>query len=140
MLFAYASSSVADARHRLAEDLRRRQVRRSTVDDAVLVLSELVSNAIKHARPLASGKIAVSWEVVGEVVRIAVTDGGSSTRPTPLHPSISALGGRGLSIVSTVAREWGVDDGPPGTTVWAELRLTGRRLPPPAATQGCCPA
>jgi two-component sensor histidine kinase len=129
MLLAHASSSVADARHRLAEDLLRWHVRRSTVDDAVLVLSELISNAIKHARPLASGKIAVSWVVGGEVVRIAVTDGGSNTRPIPVHSSVSALGGRGLSIVSAVAREWGIEEGTPETTVWAVLRLTGRRTP-----------
>jgi two-component sensor histidine kinase len=103
----------------------------STVDDAVLVLSELISNAIKHARPMASGKIAVSWDVGREVVRIAVTDGGSNTRPTPVHSSESALGGRGLSIVSAVAREWGVEDSVPGTTVWAVLRLTGHRAPIP---------
>jgi anti-sigma regulatory factor (Ser/Thr protein kinase) len=131
MLLAHASSSVADARHRLAADLQRWKVRRSTVDDAVLVLSELISNAIKHARPLASGKIAVSWDLGCEVVRIAVTDGGSNTRPTPVHPSASGLGGRGLSIVSSVAREWGVEDTAPGTTVWAVLRLTGYRPPLP---------
>jgi len=127
MMLACASSSVADARHRLAEDLHRLRVRRGGVDDAVLVLSELVSNAIKHARPLESGEIAVVWEITGELVRVAVTDGGSSTRPVPIRPSRSALGGRGLGIVSMLANEWGVDYAPAGRTVWAVLHLAGRR-------------
>lgn len=95
----------------------------------MLVLSELVSNAIKYARPLNIGKIIVNWHIKFDSVWVGVTDGGASTRPIPMRPSVSALGGRGLDIVSTLAREWGVHDGADGTTVWAVLRLTGRRHP-----------
>ncbi len=124
MLLRYASSSVADARHRFAADLRLRRIQEPAVGDAVLVLSELVSNAIRHARPLSSGKIVVTWDIADNVVWIAVTDGGSDSRPVSVRPPVSALGGRGLNIVSMLAREWGVEDGARGTTtVWAQVGL-----------------
>jgi two-component sensor histidine kinase len=96
------------------------------VDDAVLVLSEILSNALKHARPLDSGKVRVSWNVRGGALELEVTDGGGATRPHPARPSLSALGGRGLGIVSSLVADWGVRQMPGETTVWAVLPLGGR--------------
>lgn len=130
MLVDHASSSVADARQHLARELDRLHVARAAIEDAVLVLSELISNAIKHARPLGSGQVAVKWKIMDgddRTVWIGVTDGGSHTRPVPERASASALGGRGLSIVSVLSRDWGVEDGAPGTTVWAVVGLVSRR-------------
>ncbi|EST37546.1 hypothetical protein N566_12465 [Streptomycetaceae bacterium MP113-05] len=116
------------------------------VDDAVLILSELLSNACRHARPLsrttgaAEEFVQAAWSCArsGEVT-IAVTDGGGPTRPLPSKPSVTARGGRGLAIITSLAMEWGVDehlgaagrraaraDGalgprPAGVTVWAVL-------------------
>jgi anti-sigma regulatory factor (Ser/Thr protein kinase) len=122
----YASSSVRAARRRLAADLDERGVRGPLVDDAVLVLSEILSNALKHARPLDSGKVRVSWNVRGGALELEVTDGGGATRPHPARPSLSALGGRGLGIVSSLVADWGVRQMPGETTVWAVLPLGGR--------------
>jgi hypothetical protein len=79
--FPYSLESVGQARRILGGDLRRLAVAPPAADDAVLILSELVSNALRHARPLAGGKIRVAWWMEdSRVLRIAVTDGG---RPEP---------------------------------------------------------
>jgi anti-sigma regulatory factor (Ser/Thr protein kinase) len=121
VLLPHASASVRSARRRLAADLARRGVPPQVVEDAVLVVSEIVSNALKHARPLTSGKVQVAWDVPAGAVEIAVTDGGGPTRPYVQMPSLSSLGGRGLGIVATIAADWGVEQTPDGTTVWAVL-------------------
>jgi two-component sensor histidine kinase len=129
MQLPHAPSSVGLARRRLSDELAEHRVPRPTVDDAALVLSELLSNALKHARPLESGRIEVRWDVlVDGTVVLAVTDGGSTTRPVVGRPSVSALGGRGLGIVAALASDWGVDGPVPGmTTVWARLPVDDKR-------------
>ena len=77
----------------------------------MLVLSELVSNAVKHAAPLPSGEIAVRWEVLDDLLHIEITDGGAGTRPHASVAALSALGGRGLDIVRTVSTQLGGDRG-----------------------------
>jgi anti-sigma regulatory factor (Ser/Thr protein kinase) len=127
VLLPYASSSVRAARRRLAADLAERGVTGPLVDDAVLVLSEILSNALKHARPLDSGKVRVSWDMHAGSLELEVTDGGGPTRPRTARPSLSALGGRGLGIVTSLVSDWGVRQVPGETTVWALLPLSGRR-------------
>jgi anti-sigma regulatory factor (Ser/Thr protein kinase) len=90
------------------------------VDDAMLVASELVTNALRHGRP----PIALSLTQLPDGVRIAVADEGEN-RPAPAlnMPTIDRPTGRGLLIVAATVRRWGItphDDGP-GKTVWAEL-------------------
>lgn len=118
------SAGVAAVRHRLCDDLVRRGLSPRLVDDAALVLSELLTNALRHARPLDGGSVEVSWAVTGSEVEVAVSDGGAATRPVAGHPPATALGGRGLSIVADLAEHWGVVDRPGRTTVWA--RVTAR--------------
>ena len=109
------------ARHAFADQLEAAGVRPEDRDDAMLVLSELVSNAVKHAAPLPSGDIRVRWEVLDEVLHIEITDGGAGTRPHASVAALSALGGRGLDIVRTVSTQWGVTEGEDCVTVWAEV-------------------
>jgi anti-sigma regulatory factor (Ser/Thr protein kinase) len=133
----HSSVSVRQARADLASALYERDVIGSLVDDAVLILSEFVTNALRHARALNSGTIRVSWELTGEgLLRIEVTDGGGTTRPStkPYSMSVSAHAGRGLEIVDRLADRWGSqrEEGGDEYTVWAELavraRHAGRRL------------
>jgi hypothetical protein len=56
-------------------------------------------------------------------VRIFVVDGGSATLPTLLNPPPMAIGGRGLSIVRTLSRDWGVQETGSGNTVFGVLNL-----------------
>jgi anti-sigma regulatory factor (Ser/Thr protein kinase) len=133
----HSSTSVRQARAQLAAALYERDVLGSLVDDAVLILSEFVTNALRHARALNSGMIRVAWELTGEgLLRIEVTDGGGTTRPStkPYSMSVSAHAGRGLEIVDRLADRWGSqrEEGGDEYTVWAELavraRHAGRRL------------
>ena len=117
----YAPASVAVARKRLAADLDAAGVVHAAVGDAALVVSELLSNAIRHARPLPGANVQVAWAVGNGSVEVAVSDGGGPTRPYPAHASVSALGGRGLDIVEYLSKTWGIRADPAGLTVWAIL-------------------
>jgi anti-sigma regulatory factor (Ser/Thr protein kinase) len=119
----YASSSVRAARRVLVTYLDRRGVKTARIDDAVLVLSEILSNALKHARPLREGYLRVAWTIRDGVLEVAVTDGGGPTRPHPTRPSLSSLGGRGLGIVTSLVDDWGVRQSRGESTVWAALPL-----------------
>ncbi len=106
----------------------------SVVDDAVLILSELLSNACRHGRPLGraeigDGDIRAAWRVdkAGRLT-VEVTDGGGPTRPIPATPSVTARGGRGLNIITALAQEWGVRDSASGeVTVWVIVTEGHRR-------------
>jgi anti-sigma regulatory factor (Ser/Thr protein kinase) len=117
----HAPSSVSMVRRRLCAELLDSGVYQEVADDAAVVVSELISNALRHARPLPSGEIRVAWTWQGDLVQLAVSDGGAPTEPRRSHAALSSLGGRGLSIVSTLAEGWGVLHGDEETTVWATL-------------------
>lgn len=121
VLLPYAPASVAAARWRLSADLRHAGVFTAAVGDAALVVSELMSNAIRHARPLPGSLVEVTWALNGGSVEITVSDGGSATQPRPASPSLSSLGGRGLAIVDHLSCRWGVSTEDARTTVWAVL-------------------
>ncbi|MFI9269827.1 ATP-binding protein [Kitasatospora sp. NPDC052896] len=205
MAVPHGPASVGAARRRLRRDLGDREVPDTVIDDAVLILSELLSNSCRYARPLAplldldggvgeeflersddlrnsaesepnetdaaaqaaeaaeldallvgapvgarhavrraarraadargahsahrapsapedQGGVLVRWQVHPDGrLTLEVTDGGAATRPQPARPSLTAKGGRGLSIVGRLAADWGVRDAPGEVTVWAAL-------------------
>ncbi len=204
MAVPHGPASVGAARRRLRRDLGDREVPDTVIDDAVLILSELLSNSCRYARPLAPlfdldggdveelsepaedlaksrqsaqesgaaeaaaaaeeaaalnallvgapagrprrvparraegqggtgrqdgpgdgedpGGVLVRWQMHTDgLLTLEVTDGGAATRPLPASPSLTAKGGRGLSIVGTLATDWGVRDAPGEVTVWAAL-------------------
>ena len=88
-----APASVPVARRRLTEELLEVGVFDAAISDAALVISELLSNAIRHARPLPGSWLQVTWIVAGDSVEVAVSDGG---RPDPSPPGAGAglLAGR----------------------------------------------
>ncbi|MDT7550156.1 MAG: hypothetical protein QOE84_2550 [Actinomycetota bacterium] len=93
-------------------------------DDAVLAVSELVTNAILHADPpfvvrLARGESGVRLEV----------EDGSRTAPVRPLASTETMTGRGISLVDAVAQRWGVDQLPDGKVVWCELSPTSGHTP-----------
>jgi len=120
-------ASVSEVRRTLVEDLEQRDVSAAVVDEAEIVASELVSNAIRHARPLSDGMLRVHWKVKAGVVEVEVTDGGGETTPRPAPRTIWASSGRGLRIVRSLAHEWGVTEDRNGSTVWASLGGPSRR-------------
>jgi anti-sigma regulatory factor (Ser/Thr protein kinase) len=130
LMLPYTASSVGVARRRLIADLADAGVFETTACDAGLVLSELISNALRHATPLPDATVRVAWRLDGDCLEIAVSDGGGPTVPAVNEPGSSAIGGRGLGIVDRLSLRWGVatakdgeTDGDGETTVWAELAL-----------------
>lgn len=91
------------------------------VDDARLLASELVTNALIHAGTL----VHVQVEMRGGVLRVSVDDEGSPGSDVPTggdFPDLRlSVGGRGLAIVSILAHRWGVEPLPAGKRVWFEL-------------------
>ncbi|MHA3704556.1 ATP-binding protein [Jatrophihabitans sp. YIM 134969] len=88
------------------------------LDDAVLAVSELVTNAIVVAHE----RICLTVELLDGLARIAVYDDGPGD-PVTKPSSPDRPDGRGLSIVEVIAARWGVRLQPPGKWVWAEFPL-----------------
>lgn len=90
---------------------------------AELILGELAANAVTHGR--VSGRdFRLLLYVVGDTLRIEVTDTRGDRLPCPQHSAIDAESesGRGLLLVDALADRWGVVPGPPPLkTVWAEV-------------------
>lgn len=113
-------SAPAEART-LVADWVGSHVNQETIEDIKLLVSEVVTNAVRH--PSASGPIEMTLTLRGGRVRVEVSDPGGDdfTKPSISRPPpADALGGRGLLIVDRVASRWGVDSGRP-TRVWFEL-------------------
>lgn len=90
------------------------------VDDVLLIVSELVNNAVQHGRPA----IELRLRVQPLAVDVSVLDHGPELPPAePPVAHESATSGRGLSIIHTLAHAWGVEPlpGGDGKSVWAQL-------------------
>ncbi|MET9296248.1 ATP-binding protein [Streptomyces sp. NPDC003077] len=90
-------------------------------DMALLVLSELFTNAVNHARVPRGRQVETRFVRLGGGLRIEVHDA-ADERPCMLSPGPDSDGGRGLFLVAALASRWGVSErGGPGKAVWAEL-------------------
>lgn len=107
----------ATARGVVEDQLNVRGVAPPVVQKAILVASELVTNAYKYGQ----GKIELRIALPGDCVRIEVIDDGHDQVPTVREQPADETGGWGLQIVDRLARRWGVFEGT--THVWAELAL-----------------
>jgi anti-sigma regulatory factor (Ser/Thr protein kinase) len=121
LLLPFAPSSAGVARRNLICDLAAAGIFEAAISDAAVVVSELFSNALRHARPLPGGKIRVWWQLDQDSVVLSVKDGGGPTLPEVGEFSQSTTGGRGLRIVARLSRHWGTRCDDEGTTVWAEI-------------------
>ncbi|GGX14407.1 ATP-binding protein [Streptomyces lomondensis] len=89
-------------------------------DDGELIVSELVSNAVQHARCRYIRVAVTRPERVRVRVRIGVVDK-SQRLPVLREPREGDENGRGLALVGELAKTWGTDQLPWGKRVWAEL-------------------
>jgi anti-sigma regulatory factor (Ser/Thr protein kinase) len=85
-------------------------------DDAVLLTSELLSNAYLHAR----SATVLSVALLDHKLRVEVADE-SLTQPATRESGSSATGGRGMRLIDEVAQRWGVQQRAGGKSVWFEL-------------------
>ena len=110
-----SARSVPDARRLVASTLQTWGYD-GLVETARLLTSELVTNAVLHART----GMTIAVEADESLVRISVTDE-SPVPPSMRHHSTMATTGRGLRLLDQLAREWDVDDDNGGKTVWFTL-------------------
>jgi anti-sigma regulatory factor (Ser/Thr protein kinase) len=121
---APAPSAATQARTEVTERLAQRLGKR-TLEDVRLLVTELITNALRHGSLKNGDEVSVKASVDGGVVRIEVTDPGTGGEVAPRDPGPRG-GGYGLYLVEQLAKRWGVDRRE-GTTVWCELaRDTGR--------------
>lgn len=104
---------------------------RSTVDTAQLLVSELVTNAVVHARSM----VVLHVSFAEDRLRIGVEDL-SSDYPLPQEPPAQAESGLGLMLVGGLAKAWGWDRTPVGKHVWCELPVDPAALRGSAARRG----
>lgn len=118
-------ASAAQAR-RFLRELLGTWGREPLEEAAALLLTELVANALLHAK----SEVHVTVRLVGDVLRVEVADD-SPRQPRRRRYGLDATTGRGLSLVATMARDWGSTPRGPGKVVWFEVDGT----PPALARQ-----
>lgn len=129
--FIVAAHAVSAARATLA--VLAEHVDRGFLEDARLLVTELVSNSVRHAGVGRESAVGLALHLTSDCLAVAVSDPGSGFRPEVVEPHPEQVGGRGLFIVDQLADRWGVGDSPlrpPGrgrasetaTVVWFELR------------------
>lgn len=119
---AHEPASAALVRQSIADDLAEHDVAAESVDDVVLVASELVTNAVVHA-PAAAADLNISWSLQPDSVVIEVADKGPDL-PRRRSPVDTDTRGRGLFIVAALALDWGVRRTNDGKQVWARIPIT----------------
>lgn len=114
-----SAAAASHARRRLTGYLRACGVVDTAVEDAAVVVSELVTNAVRHAARGADAMVQVEWSLTVTRLRLKVSNVARATR-RPLHEH-EAVGGRGLSIVAALSETWSLEHADGGTTVTACL-------------------
>jgi anti-sigma regulatory factor (Ser/Thr protein kinase) len=104
-----------EARGFIAEHLRD-NVAEDVASTAVLLTSELVTNVVVHAR----SPMRLEVDLDAGRVRVAVVDA-ATAHPVPRVSHGGRLTGRGINLVATLSRKWGVEPEPQGKRVWFEL-------------------
>ena len=125
-LVPHSTSSASCVRRELVIDLTAHEVPAQVVDDAALVMSELVGNAVRHGSPLSDGCVRVSWELTESTLHLEVCDGGGAQVGQVVDRGsvpASSESGRGLTIVDLLADRWGARDDEQGVGVFAELAV-----------------
>jgi serine/threonine-protein kinase RsbW len=110
--------SATKARTEVTRRLSAR-ITNGALEDVRLLLTELITNALRHANMSPGDEISVRAELVEGTVRIEVSDPGKNG-PVEVRKPGARGGGYGLFLVDRLTNRWGVDRDD-GTTVWAEL-------------------
>ena len=121
MEFPADRTAPSRARRFVADTLRGWDVPRAKIADAVLLVSELVTNALLHARSAPSVEVTRN----DDHIRCVVLDD-SPMVPRRRHYASDAVTGRGIALVETLATRWGSERNGPGKRVWFELDTNSR--------------
>ncbi|MGW5281077.1 SpoIIE family protein phosphatase [Streptomyces collinus] len=109
--------AVRHARRFTRRTLRTWGVERDTLDAALLIVSELVTNALVHT----GGQVRLDLSLVNHRLRLAVADGSPRSPVKPTSIGWEATGGRGILLVEAVSATWGTVPVSGGKQVWADL-------------------
>lgn len=93
------------------------------IEDAELLVSELVTNVMRHTAALSASVGIVAHD---DTIRVEVTDPSPSPLVRCAEPDLNEAGGLGLGIVDAIATRWGVVRAASGKTVWFELSQPSR--------------
>ena len=117
--------TVAAARHARAEIdewLARSHSDQALIEVSRLVVSELVTNCVRHSEIRADSPVRLAASLDATVLRIEIFDAGTDGAVVRRPPRFGDRpGGFGLDLVGQLSSAWGVERGPQGTTVWLEL-------------------
>jgi anti-sigma regulatory factor (Ser/Thr protein kinase) len=111
------AASVAEARTRVLNALAP-QVADGKLETVRLLVSEVVTNAVRHGAASAPVHVRASWN---DEIRIEVVDQGRGFTPAPRAGELEQPGGFGLFLVGRLADRWGVETNH-ATKVWFVLR------------------
>lgn len=120
----FTPRSATVARHRLRAWMQLIGAPADRAEDALLTATELLTNALAHARPVHGGNLLVQADVEGAVLHLAVSDGGSHEVPRRLDLTALATSGRGLALVEALTQKWWSETSTAGRTVHALVPLT----------------
>jgi signal transduction histidine kinase len=110
--------SAASARVFTSAVLSAWRIAEQVVEDVLLAVSELVTNAIEHG----VGEVLLEViDVAGRCLRVQVTDQGLGANPALIPFTPDSARSRGLAIVAAVSTNWGHDACDDGLRVWAEF-------------------
>jgi len=123
MSLPFDPASAGRVRAALGSWLDHRGSPPDVVDDAWLVATELVGNAVRHASPLGNGTMLVRWQEEDAALELTVCDGGGPTVPEQKEAAPYDVSGRGLTIVDALASAWWIEHGNPVHTVHVRLPL-----------------
>lgn len=113
-----AGTASAEGRRFVAEHLYRWAVPTQVADTAVLLTSEIITNAVRYGPPPLCLQVSLS----ADRVLVEVTDS-NPVVPVLTRPDFEALGGRGMWLIDTLAAAWGSHLQPPGKIVWCEVSI-----------------
>ena len=119
---SFASTGSADAIPRARQAIRELEPGLAPTVQAnlTLLVSELVTNSVRHAEVTSSAGVELRMSVGSDRVRVEVRDQGGGFEPDRRQPDENSRSGWGLYLVDQLADRWGVDDRE-GTTAWFEL-------------------
>jgi anti-sigma regulatory factor (Ser/Thr protein kinase) len=113
----HTTDSVRRARRTIAAFLEPAEVPISIIDDVLLLVSELVTNAVVHA----GSPAVVRLDADVERIKVAVADSDADRTPKVVQPEPFSSSGRGVLLVDRLAARWGVEPQRQGKVVWFEL-------------------
>ena len=120
--FARRPEEVAAARRFVRGGLARGS---EAWETAQLLVSETVTSSLDQTPDRGSGTLEVGYALVGQRLRVEVSDDGGPARLRRRIHAVRSAGGRGLELVRALASRWGVRESAAGRTIWFEVDISG---------------